>query len=40
MADVVMPALTQAEVVFSGALGHINIEDLVVAAQTTQKQSA
>jgi Rrf2 family protein len=40
MADVVMPALTQAEVVFSGALGHINIEDLVAAAQTTQKQSA
>ena len=40
LADVVMPALTQAEVVFSGALGHINIEDLVAAAQTAQKQSA
>ncbi|HWF97291.1 MAG TPA: Rrf2 family transcriptional regulator [Xanthobacteraceae bacterium] len=40
MADVVMPALTQAEVVFSGALGHINIEDLAAAAQTTQKSTA
>ena len=40
MADVVMPALTQAEGVFSGALGHINIEDLVAVAQTTQKPSA
>jgi Rrf2 family iron-sulfur cluster assembly transcriptional regulator len=40
MADVVMPALTRAEVVFSGALGHINIEDLVAAAQTTEKSSA
>jgi Rrf2 family iron-sulfur cluster assembly transcriptional regulator len=39
MADVVMPALTQAEGVFSGALGHINIEDLVAVAQTTQKPS-
>jgi Rrf2 family iron-sulfur cluster assembly transcriptional regulator len=40
LADVVMPALTQAEGVFSGALGHINIEDLVAVAQTTQKPSA
>jgi Rrf2 family iron-sulfur cluster assembly transcriptional regulator len=40
MADVVMPALTKAEGVFSGALGHINIEDLVAMAQTTQKPSA
>ncbi len=40
MADVVMPALTQAEVAFSGALGHINIEDLVAAAQTSQKPMA
>jgi Rrf2 family transcriptional regulator, iron-sulfur cluster assembly transcription factor len=40
LAEVVMPALAQAEGVFSGALGHINIEDLVVAAQTRQKLSA
>jgi Rrf2 family iron-sulfur cluster assembly transcriptional regulator len=40
LTHVVVPALTQAEVVFSGALGHINIEDLVVAAQTMQKPSA
>jgi Rrf2 family iron-sulfur cluster assembly transcriptional regulator len=40
MADVVMPALTQAEVVFSGALGHINIEDLVAAARERQVRSA
>jgi Rrf2 family iron-sulfur cluster assembly transcriptional regulator len=40
MADVVMPALTQAEGVFSGALGHINIEDLVAAAETIQKPMA
>ncbi len=40
LAEVVMPALAQAEGVFSGALGHINIEDLVAAAQTAQKQSA
>jgi Rrf2 family protein len=32
MSHVVVPALAQAEVVFSGALGHINIGDLVVAA--------
>jgi Rrf2 family transcriptional regulator, iron-sulfur cluster assembly transcription factor len=37
MADVVMPALIQAEDVFSGALDHINIEDLVSAAETMQK---
>jgi Rrf2 family iron-sulfur cluster assembly transcriptional regulator len=37
---VVMPALTQAEVVFSGALGHINIEDLVAAARQHQSPSA
>ena len=40
MADVVMPALTRAEGVFSGALGHINIEDLVAAAETMQKTMA
>ncbi len=40
MADVVMPALTQAEGVFSGALGHINIEDLAAAAETMQKPMA
>jgi Rrf2 family protein len=40
MADVVMPALIQAEGVFSGALGHINIEDLVAAAETMQKTMA
>lgn len=40
MADVVMPALTQAEGVFSGALGHINIEDLVAAAEIMQKPMA
>ena len=31
--NVVIPALAQAEVVFSGALGHINIEDLAGAAR-------
>jgi Rrf2 family protein len=40
LAHVVMPALTQAEVVFSGALGHINIEDLVAVARQHQKPSA
>ena len=40
MADVVMPALIQAEGVFSGALGHINIEDLVAAAETMHKPMA
>jgi Rrf2 family protein len=40
MADVVMPALTRAEVVFSGALGHINIEDLVASARERQQRSA
>jgi Rrf2 family transcriptional regulator, iron-sulfur cluster assembly transcription factor len=39
LADVVVPALTQAEVVFSGALGHINIGDLVAAAREQQKPS-
>jgi Rrf2 family iron-sulfur cluster assembly transcriptional regulator len=39
LSDVVMPALTQAEGVFSGALGHINVEDLVVAARAMQKPS-
>jgi Rrf2 family transcriptional regulator, iron-sulfur cluster assembly transcription factor len=33
LAHVVVPALAQAEGVFSGALGHINIEDLVVTAR-------
>jgi Rrf2 family protein len=36
LAEVVMPALAQAEGVFSGALGHINIEDLVTAAREQQ----
>jgi Rrf2 family iron-sulfur cluster assembly transcriptional regulator len=40
LADVVMPALAQAEVVFSGALGDINIEDLVATAREQQKMSA
>jgi Rrf2 family iron-sulfur cluster assembly transcriptional regulator len=40
LADVVVPALTQAEVAFSGALGHINIADLVAAARERQKPSA
>jgi Rrf2 family protein len=40
MSDVVEPALTQAEGVFSGALGHINVEDLVVAARMLEKRSA
>jgi len=40
MTHVVMPALTQAETVFSGALGHINVEDLVTTAREQQKPSA
>jgi Rrf2 family protein len=40
LADVVMPALAQAEGVFSGALGHINIEDLVAAAREQQNPAA
>ena len=36
LADVVMPALAHAEGAFSGALGHINIEDLVAAARHRQ----
>jgi Rrf2 family protein len=40
LADVVMPALIQAEVVFSGALGHINIEDLATAAREQQNSAA
>jgi len=40
LADVVVPALTQAEGVFSGALGHINIEDLAAAAKQHQSLSA
>jgi Rrf2 family transcriptional regulator, iron-sulfur cluster assembly transcription factor len=40
LAHVVMPALTQAEVVFSGALGHINIEDLALAAEVLQRPFA
>jgi Rrf2 family transcriptional regulator, iron-sulfur cluster assembly transcription factor len=40
LADVVVPALTQAEGVFSGALGHINVEDLVAAARRQQNPSA
>jgi Rrf2 family transcriptional regulator, iron-sulfur cluster assembly transcription factor len=40
LADVVMPALAQAEGVFSGALGHINIEDLVAAAREQPNRAA
>jgi DNA-binding IscR family transcriptional regulator len=40
LADVVVPALTEAEVVFSGALGHINIEDLAAAAREQQENAA
>jgi Rrf2 family protein len=40
LAEVVMPALIQAEDVFSGALGHINIEDLVTTARQQQNRSA
>jgi Rrf2 family iron-sulfur cluster assembly transcriptional regulator len=40
LSHVVVPALTKAEVAFSGALGHINIEDLAVAAETLQKPIA
>ena len=40
LADVVMPALAQAEGAFSGALGHINIEDLVAAARHRQNNAA
>jgi Rrf2 family protein len=40
LADVVVPALTQAEGAFSGALGHINIEDLVTAARQRQNSAA
>jgi len=40
LADVVMPALAHAEGVFSGALGHINIEDLVAAARHRQNNAA
>jgi Rrf2 family iron-sulfur cluster assembly transcriptional regulator len=40
LAEVVMPALAQAEGVFSGALGHINIEDLVTAAKEQQNRAA
>ncbi|HEY6255669.1 MAG TPA: Rrf2 family transcriptional regulator [Xanthobacteraceae bacterium] len=36
LTQVVVPALAQAEVAFSGALAHINIEDLVSAAQVLQ----
>jgi Rrf2 family iron-sulfur cluster assembly transcriptional regulator len=37
LSQVVVPALTQAETVFSGALGHINVEDLVATARQQQK---
>jgi Rrf2 family protein len=40
LAQVVIPALAQAEVAFSGALSHINIEDLASAAQLLQKPLA
>jgi Rrf2 family transcriptional regulator, iron-sulfur cluster assembly transcription factor len=40
LTDVVEPALTQAEVVFSGALGHINIEDLAATARERQNNAA
>jgi Rrf2 family iron-sulfur cluster assembly transcriptional regulator len=37
LSQVVVPALTQAETVFSGALGPINVEDLVATARQQQK---
>ena len=40
LSQVVIPALAQAEVAFSGALSHINIEDLASAAQLLQKPFA
>jgi Rrf2 family transcriptional regulator, iron-sulfur cluster assembly transcription factor len=40
LAEVVMPALSHAEGVFSGALGHINIEDLVATARQRQNSAA
>ncbi len=39
LAQVVMPAMAQAELAFSGALGHINIEDLMGAAQALQQKT-
>lgn len=39
LAHVVVPALAQAEVAFSGALGHINVEDLMSAAETLHRPS-
>jgi Rrf2 family transcriptional regulator, iron-sulfur cluster assembly transcription factor len=40
LAQVVIPALAQAEVAFSSALSQINIEDLVHAAELAQKSVA
>lgn len=40
LSQVVVPAMAQAELAFSGALGHINIEDLVCTAQELQKTVA
>src|SRR5579883_2442154 len=40
LAHVVVPALSQAEGVFSGALGHINIEDLANTARQQQSSAA
>jgi Rrf2 family iron-sulfur cluster assembly transcriptional regulator len=40
LSQVVMPALSQAEVVFSGALGHINIEDLAATARLQMNSAA
>jgi Rrf2 family transcriptional regulator, iron-sulfur cluster assembly transcription factor len=40
LAQVVVPALSQAEVVFAGALGHINIEDLATTARQHQDSAA
>ena len=40
LADVVMPALAHAEGAFSGALGHIHIEDLAAAAREQQNNAA
>lgn len=39
LAQVVMPAMAQAELAFSGALAHINVEDLVGAAQALQQRT-
>ena len=39
LSHVVLPALAQAEVAFSGALGHINVQDLMSAAESIHQPS-